>query len=209
VLGRVAAAVGGEAALAELDDAPLPDESFDWSGVPDDIRSAVFAIQAECDKFCQDLGDPEFRTACRRLLARAAAGGPDAFRRSARTDVAAAAVCWAVGKANDLFGQPGAGQPGLGQHGLSQPGAGQPGLGQPGLGQPGLGQPGLGQRGGMLVKDLMRYFGLSQTSVSKRAEVLLAATCWLGDPSLMTSSYRRQLIGVRDHCKRVAFRAME
>ena len=45
----------------------------------------------------------EYRTPCRRFLARVAAGDPDVFRRPGRPDTAAAAVCWSVGKANDLF----------------------------------------------------------------------------------------------------------
>ena len=31
-------AAGGQAALLALDDVPLPDEPFDWSVVPDDMR---------------------------------------------------------------------------------------------------------------------------------------------------------------------------
>ena len=31
------------------------------------------------------------------------AGDPEIFRRRGRPDTAAAAVCWAIGKANDLF----------------------------------------------------------------------------------------------------------
>ncbi len=55
------------------------------------------------DRCCDDLLDVEYRAACRRLLARAAAGNPDIFRRRGRADTAAAAVCWIIGKANDLF----------------------------------------------------------------------------------------------------------
>lgn len=47
--------------------------------------------------------DIEYRTACRRLLARAAAGDPDLFRRKARAETAAAALVWIIGKANGLF----------------------------------------------------------------------------------------------------------
>jgi hypothetical protein len=151
--------------LNNLDDAPLPNEDFDWSDIPDDIRPMVAKISAECDRFCQDLGDRELRTACRRLLAQAAAEGPDAFRRASRIDVAAAAVCWAIGKVNDVFGPHSAG---------------------------------LRAGGVLLVKDLMRYFGLAQSSVSHRAEVLLAGTDWVGTPSLLTSWYRRHLIEVRN-----------
>jgi hypothetical protein len=177
VLARVAAAVGGEAALDSLDDSPLPDEDFEWSGIPDDIRPMVAKINAECDKFCEGVGDRELRTACRRLLARAAVGGPDAFRRLSRIEVAAASVCWAVGKVNDAFGW-------HGSHGDGWDGAGAGGLGEHG--------------GVLLVKDLLRFFGLTQSSVSQRAEVLLAGADWIGAPGLLTSWYRRHLMQVRD-----------
>ncbi|MGH9150003.1 MAG: DUF6398 domain-containing protein, partial [Acidimicrobiales bacterium] len=52
---------------------------------------------------CDELLDVEYRTACRRLLARAAAGDPGAFRRGARVDNSSAGILWAVGTANSLF----------------------------------------------------------------------------------------------------------
>ena len=96
-------AVGGEDALANLDHAPLPDEPFDWTGIDDDIRPKVAEILDLCDQHCTDLLDTEYRTATRRVLARIARHGPDAFRRRGRADTAAAAMCWAVGRVNDLF----------------------------------------------------------------------------------------------------------
>ena len=45
----------------------------------------------------------EIRTACRRFLAAAASGDPAIFRRAAKSTTAAAAVCWVIGKANDVF----------------------------------------------------------------------------------------------------------
>lgn len=102
-------AVGGEPALAELDANPLPGEDFDWRGIPDDIHQHVAEVLALCDQCCAELLCTEYRTACRRFLARAATGDPGIFRRKARADIAAAAVCWVVGKANDLFGSGGSG----------------------------------------------------------------------------------------------------
>ena len=55
------------------------------------------------DACCDELLDVEYRTACRRLLARVAAGDPAVFRRRASSATAAAAICWIVGKDNDLF----------------------------------------------------------------------------------------------------------
>jgi hypothetical protein len=50
----------------------------------------------------------EHRTAFRRFLGRAAAGDPTIFRRKGSPVRAAAAVCWAVGRANETVGS---GQP--------------------------------------------------------------------------------------------------
>jgi hypothetical protein len=96
-------AVGGDQALENLDDTPLPDEPFAWDGLPEDIRPRVGEVLALCDHGCDELLDVEYRTACRRFLAKAAAGDPEIFRRKGRSDTAAAAVCWVVGRANDAF----------------------------------------------------------------------------------------------------------
>lgn len=103
MLDALRRAVGGADALAALDDAPLPDEPFAWDGIAADIQDRVAEILALCDSCCDELLDVEHRTACRRLLARAATGDPPTFRRKARADTAAAAVCWIIGKANELF----------------------------------------------------------------------------------------------------------
>lgn len=97
-------AVGGAPALQALDDHPLPDEEFDWEPVPLDVRDRVGEVLDLCDRCCEELLDAEYRTACRRLLARIAAGDAEVFRRRGRPDTAAAAICWTVGQANGLFG---------------------------------------------------------------------------------------------------------
>jgi hypothetical protein len=104
MLGRLAETVGGEAALDALDDEPLPDEAFSWTGVPDDIRPAVAEVLRSTDEFCERVLDREYRTAARRLLARIATGDAAVFRRKASPVVSAAAICWIIGKANELFG---------------------------------------------------------------------------------------------------------
>jgi hypothetical protein len=96
-------AVGGQAALDTLDDVPLPDEPFAWTGIPDDLHDRVADILDRCDRGCDELLDAECRTAARRVLARIARNGPDALRRRGSTATAAAAICWAVGRANDAF----------------------------------------------------------------------------------------------------------
>lgn len=103
-LGELSRAVGGQRALDELDDTPLPDEKLSWAGIADEVRPAVNAIAQILDDRCMQVLDIEYRTACRRLLARAAAGDPASIgRRSAKPMVSAAAICWLVGQANGLF----------------------------------------------------------------------------------------------------------
>ncbi|CAN5842335.1 hypothetical protein BH23ACT10_BH23ACT10_21050 [soil metagenome] len=99
----LARAVGGAEQLRALDDAPLPDESFGWVIIPDDIHDRVDDVVALTDRCCDDLLDIEYRTACRRLLADVAAADPQIFRRRSRADTAAAAITWVIGKANGLF----------------------------------------------------------------------------------------------------------
>lgn len=103
VIERLRHAVGGKEALDALDDAPLPDEPFDWSGIPDDVHDRVAEALELCDRCCDELLDVEYRTATRRVLARIARNGPEVFRRRGRSDTAAAAICWSVGTVNDLF----------------------------------------------------------------------------------------------------------
>lgn len=109
MLDALRRAVGGERALDTLDAAPLPDEHFSWDGIPADIHPSVAEVLALCDHCCDEVLDTEFRTACRRVLARVASAGPDAFRRRVKAETSAAAVCWIVGKANDLFSPSGRG----------------------------------------------------------------------------------------------------
>jgi hypothetical protein len=96
-------AVGGAEALEHLDDDPLPDEPFDWSRVPDDVRAPVGEVLALVDRCCDELFDVELRTAARRLLVRLVAADPRLC--TGRADMTAAAVCWMVGRANRSFDQ--------------------------------------------------------------------------------------------------------
>ncbi|MGI8874315.1 MAG: DUF6398 domain-containing protein [Egibacteraceae bacterium] len=105
MLETLRAAVGGNDALRDLDVARLPDEPLDLDAVPSDIRARVAEVAALTDGCCDDLLDVEHRTACRRLLADAAAGNPDVFRRRGRADTAAAATVWIVLHGNDGFSQ--------------------------------------------------------------------------------------------------------
>jgi Domain of unknown function (DUF6398) len=103
MLRRLAATVGGQEELEALDDEPLPDEEFSWAGVHLDIHPVVSEVLRACDSCCDQMLDVEYRTACRRLLARVAAADTAVFRRKSSPIVSAAAICWLIGKANDLF----------------------------------------------------------------------------------------------------------
>jgi hypothetical protein len=105
LLDALAEEVGGQDALDSLDGTPLPDEEFGWDQVPADVRERVGEVLAACDRCCDDLLGAEYRTACRRLLARAAPGLSGMLRKTAKPEAIAAAVCWAIGKGNQRFGQ--------------------------------------------------------------------------------------------------------
>ena len=96
--------VGGRMNLQNLDDVPLPDEPFEWAGIPEDIRPVVQEVLDSCDRCADDLFDVEHRTAMRRFLSRAAAADPAAFRRKASPVRGAAAVAWVISRANDTVG---------------------------------------------------------------------------------------------------------
>lgn len=80
VLADLDTEVGGRMHLQGLDDAPLPDEPFEWAGIPEDIHPAVQEMLEACDSFADEIGDVEYRTAMRRFLSRVAAGDPSVFR---------------------------------------------------------------------------------------------------------------------------------
>ena len=105
LLHEVTELVGGHEALAALDDAPLPDEPFDPTGVPDDILPAVMQVLDLCDRACDQLFDVEIRTATRRLLHRVATAGAASFRRKSSTHTAAAALVWTVATRNHRLGR--------------------------------------------------------------------------------------------------------
>lgn len=96
--------VGGVDVLMALDAEPLPDEEFDWTGIPDEIRSRLKAIIDECDGCADAILDVEHRTAMRRFLARAARNDPKLFRRKGSPARGAAAVAWVIASANRTVG---------------------------------------------------------------------------------------------------------
>jgi Domain of unknown function (DUF6398) len=104
-LDQLAEEVGGRDALDSLDGTPLPDEEFAWDEVPADLRDRARQVLAACDRCCDDLLGAEYKTACRRLLARAMPGLSSMLRGSGKPEAIAAAVCWVIGKGNQRLGQ--------------------------------------------------------------------------------------------------------
>lgn len=104
VMTRLHDAVGDEDALRRLRPDPLPDEAFDWTGIPEDLHETIATVLALCDRCCDELFDIEHRTACRRLLGDLARTDSALFPASTRVDITAAGVCWIVAKANSSFG---------------------------------------------------------------------------------------------------------
>lgn len=96
--------VGGVATLMALDVEPLPEEEFDWTGIPAEIHPTVQAILDECDACADALLDAEHRTAMRRFLAGAAQNDPSLFRRRGSPVRGAAAVAWVICTANRTVG---------------------------------------------------------------------------------------------------------
>lgn len=160
--------VGSAEVLDRLDDRPLPDEPFAWSGIPDDVHERVREVLALLDRCCEEVLDVEYRTACRRFLARAAAGDPNIFRRKGRADTAAGAVAWIIGKANWLFGYGGRGM-----------------YAKDLLAHFGLSQGSVSQRASTLLRaggfETAQYGGMV-----------------LGSPDLLVSTRRRQIMQQRD-----------
>lgn len=170
-LEYIADEAGGVDALVKLDAEPLPDEEFNWASIPDEIRPTVRAILDECDACADALLDPEHRTAMRRFLARAATNDPALFRRKGSPVRGAAAVAWVIGTANRTIGA---------------------------------------WRSPMASKDLLAHFGITG-SVSDRAQSLIRAagidlrltygSLRVGDPGLLVSRRRRELVEERDRAR--------
>ena len=169
LLDALAEEVGGQDALDSLDGTPLPDEEFSWDEVPTDVRERVGEVLAACDRCCDDLLGAEYRTACRRLLARAAPGLSGMLRKTAKPEVTAAAVCWVIGKGNQRLGQ------GTGELRVKDL-----------MSYFSLSQSSVSERG----NQIMHAAGIKPASTYPAVH--------LGSPSLLVSARRRRIIELRD-----------
>jgi hypothetical protein len=168
-LDHLAACVGGHEALDALDDKPLPDEEFSWDGVPADVREPVACVLAACDRCSDELLGDEYRTACRRLLARAVPGMAKTLRGGSKPEAIAAGVLWVIGTGNERFGRQ--------SDSLRIKDV---------VGYLGLGQASPAQRGA----QIMRAAGIQALDTYGR--------CHLGSPDLLVSARRRRIIELRD-----------
>jgi hypothetical protein len=167
-LEHIADDVGGVETLIGLDAEPLADEEFHWSGIDEEVRPTVQAILDECDACAEAILDIEHRTAMRRFLATAARNDPALFRRRGSPVRGAAAVAWVIATANRTIGS---------------------------------------YQSPMTGKDLLAHFGITG-SVSDRAQSLIRAAgiglrltygpLRVGDPGLLVSRRRRDLVDDRD-----------
>jgi Domain of unknown function (DUF6398) len=167
-LDGLAEEVGGPDVLDSLDDTPLPDEEFSWDEVPHRDRGRVADVLAACDRCCDGLLGAEYKTAARRLLARAVPGLSSMLGGTARPEVIAAAVCWVIGKGNQRIGQ------GRGEVRVKDL-----------MSYFGLGQSSVSERG----YQIMRAAGIQPAG---------GYPLRLGSPGLLVSARRRQIIGLRD-----------
>jgi uncharacterized protein DUF6398 len=169
-LDQLAEEVGGQDTLDCLDSAPLRAEEFAWDQVPADLRDRAGQVLGACDRCCDGLLGDEYKTACRRLLARALPGMSSMMRGTSKPETIAAAVCWVIGKGNQRIGQA-AGE--LRVKDL--------------MSYFGLKQSSVSERG----YQIMRAAGIVPASTYPVVR--------LGSPGLLVSARRRRIIELRDH----------
>lgn len=105
-LAFLAGRAGGHEALMALDAQPLPDEEADLESVPAEVRATARDVLDLVDPVAARLLGTEFRTACRRLLVRAAVEDPSVLQGVAaeRLPRTAAALAWAAGQIGQVVG---------------------------------------------------------------------------------------------------------
>lgn len=103
-LAWLARLVGSRAVLDTLTDTPLPDEPLHVDSLHERWRDRAVAIGGHLDRVAEEFGDPEFGTACRRALVRGIRANAGLLRIADEDLRVAAAVLLAVGKGNAVIG---------------------------------------------------------------------------------------------------------
>jgi hypothetical protein len=182
VLEWLAAVCGGPAGVAALDDAPLDDDHIDLPADLPDPRSR-YRLEAAAeliDSASAALFDAETSYACRHALLVLWSEAPELVLGAPTPAHLAGGVCWAVGKANGLYGPRGVRTQASVQEalGLSQAISGQ------------------GQR----VATALR--GLLATATQPYGWPGVPDLLPLGRPELLVSATRRRLVHLRDRARR-------
>lgn len=92
--------VGADRIRQPFSTAPLPNEEFDWTLVPAAVRTRTTEVLLLVDACADALFNTEFRTACRRYLARVAAADGGRIINRAGAVSTAAAIVWNIHRAN-------------------------------------------------------------------------------------------------------------
>jgi hypothetical protein len=101
---RVMALVGGREAYNALDDDPLGDVAFDGSVVPADMVDLTRETLELRDGWSSEYFDDEVGSIARVTLEAVVVNDRSVFKRSARTDVLAAAILgWTIRRLSDRF----------------------------------------------------------------------------------------------------------
>lgn len=171
-LSVLAARVGGRRHLDALDAVPMTRVVADHRGLDERVRRGLDAVQGLVERASAELfEDPELAVAATRIADLLVETDPRLFAKG-KPELAAAAIVWIAGTANDAFAPAGAAQP----------------------------------------SALMAALGLRGGTPAARAGAYLAALGvddpddWaslpvLGDPSLLTSRVRREIIRRRDEAR--------
>ncbi|MFC6286911.1 hypothetical protein ACFP3Q_06760 [Nocardioides sp. GCM10027113] len=167
---------GGVGALAALDDAPLVPGGLALPDAAPADRQRLEATATLLARVADELFDAEAAIALRRALLLVWAASPDAVRRARSAAALAGGICWAVGKANDLFTRRGITQTAV-QHRLGLSSS--------------MSSLGAG------VQRELRGFALFTGFRPHGLPDLLP----LGHPELLTSSTRRLLVAIRDRAE--------
>lgn len=196
-LEGLAALVGGYDVLEDMPDdevEPLSPVTLRFDDLPEAVAAAASIVDAQVTAVVEARFDPEWREEClaavRRLIQGLADKAPDTLRRG-KPAVTAAALLWAVGRANDLVGE--ASDVDEFRHAMI-------------VGPMRLGEVPLPPR--MTVRDLWSCFGVTGSTTTRARDLLRRLgyePSWphpdlyaIGDPDLLIANKRLRIAIERD-----------